>query len=409
VEDVDAMKIEEVPFSVDGLTLRLRHCVSELKVPRGRSGEGHAVLMLHGGNSSSDTYTLPNDGFAGYLADRLWDVWLLDYRCSPFVQDELAKQRPLGGSALAECSFFTLDRIVDFDIPEALAKLIPRIGDAELSVMGHCVGGGTVALAIARGKFKRVRNVVLSALGLFYEVPWNGWVKAEDYLIERVLAQDPTCRAIDPKNLRAWPAVMRTAEGSWPKAWLPSGTEPWESMLRLLTFMFGQPYFLDAIDPSLRCAKLLPVFGNMHLGTYWHLGQMVRRGFAAKFNEPDVIDRSRLLRRRPRASHREGPTGGDLASGPNFKDKVVTLVSGAENRLWHRDSMDLMYEWLCNNAGGGSGRFYKQAYRGYGLQEIVWGTNAPDDIFPHIESGLLGRPAEAVPRHTPGDPRRAVI
>jgi hypothetical protein len=342
--------------------------------------------MLHGGDSSSDTYTLPNDGLAGYLADRGWEVWLLDYRCSPFVQDVLGNRAPLGGSALAECELFTLDRIVEVDVPAALGELLPRIDGAELSVMGHCVGSGAVALAIARGKFQSVENVVLSALGLFYEVPWNGWVKAEDYLIERALSSDPLCRAIDPKDDGTWPKVMQDALGRWPQAWLPQGTERWEAMLRRLTFMFGQPYVLDALDSSLRGERLLPVFGRMHMGTYWHLGQLVRRGFAAKFNEPDVVDRSRLLLRRV-----AGAPGGDLASGPRFKDKHVTLVSGAENRLWHRDSVDLMYEWLRNTAGGGRGRFYKQAYRGYGLQEIVWGKDAARDIFPNVEKGLLGK------------------
>jgi|HubBroStandDraft_4_1064222.scaffolds.fasta_scaffold40879_2 pimeloyl-ACP methyl ester carboxylesterase len=387
------MTIEEFRFKVENgdLTLRLRHCLSDLRQARGQSGSGRAVLMLHGGNSSSDTYTLPNGGLAGYLADRGWDVWLLDYRTSPFVQNALPK-KPLGGSVLSECKdFFTLDRIVDVDVPEALAELArQQSGDkvpTELSVMGHCIGSGTVALSIARGKFRAVKNVVLSALGLFYEVPWNGWVKAEDYLIERSLVQAPECRGINPKDDQKWPQVMQDALKRWPNAWLPQGTESWELMLRRLTFMFGQPYFLDALDPTLRGARLEPVFGNMHMGTYWHIGQMVRRGFAARFDAPDVIDRSRLLRRRA-----EGPPQGDLASGPMFKDKHVTLITGAENRLWHRDSIDRMYEWLCNTAGGGDGKFYKQAYRGYGLQEIVWGTNAVRDTFPNIELGLLGRP-----------------
>ena len=259
-----------------------------------------------------------NDGLAGFLANRGWQVWLLDYRASPFVQNLLATRPggPLGGSALAECAFFTLDRIVDVDIPAALGKLRPYLGDADLSVLGHCIGGGTVATAIARGHFKSVRNVVLSALGLFYEVPWNGWVKVEDYLIERVLAEDPSCRGIDPKNRDAWPASMLGALGAWPAAWLPPVGKDWadlesyEKMLRLLTFMFGQPYFIEALHPTLRRQAIEPVFGKMHIGLYWHIGQMVRRGFVAEFDQPDVIDRLRLRKagasRRPRVEgHRE--------------------------------------------------------------------------------------------------------
>jgi hypothetical protein len=117
---------------------------------------------------------------------------------------------------------------------------------------------------------------------------------------------------------------------------------------------------------------------------------MVRRGYAGEFNAPDVIDRSRLPRARTRRGRVPGPATGDLASGPMFKDKRVTLISAADNRLWHRDSMDLMYEWLREHARGGSGAIFKQVYPGYGLQELVWGDRARVEVFPKIARGLLG-------------------
>jgi cholesterol oxidase len=396
------MKIDDVPFEVDTefgpLTLRLRHCTGD--GVRARRGKGPAVMMLHGGNSSSLTFLLPGGGLAAHLVERGWDVWLLDYRASPFLQNVLQGMPVMGGRADRECALFTLDRVVEVDIPQALGVVRSHIGDAELSVLGHCVGGGALAMAAARGNLPGVRNVVLSALGLFFEVPWNGWMKVEDYLIERILSSDKSCRAIDPKRIDLWPEVMKDAFGRWPTSWLPYGRDARgvESMLSALTFMFGQPFFLDHLDPTLHDGvEVLRVFGAMHLGLYWHLGQMVRRGYAAKFNSadvvqsPDVIDRSRLRRSRPRQGREAGPVDGDLSSGPRFKDKVVTLVAAAENRLWHRDSLDLMYEWLRENARGGDGAVFKQVYPGYGLQELVWGKNANKDIFPNIEKGLRGK------------------
>jgi pimeloyl-ACP methyl ester carboxylesterase len=397
------MKIVDVPFEVDTefgpLPLRLRHCTADGALAKGK--KSRAVMILHGGNSSSLTFLLPGGGLVGHLIECGWDVWLLDYRASPYLQNQLSGMPVLGGSADKECTLFTVDRVVEIDIPQALGIVRSHIGGAELSVLGHCVGGGAVAMAIARGNLAGVRNIVLSTLGLFYEVPWNGWMKVEDYLIERILSSDKSCRGINPKRIDLWPKVMKDAYGDWPKAWLPYGhADPrgLEQMLSALTFMFGQPFFIDHIDPTLRDGvELLPVFGAMHLGLYWHLGQMVRRGYAARFNSadvihsPDAIDRSRLRRSQVRQGRDPGPVDGYLSSGPRFKDKVVTLVAAAENRLWHRDSIDLMHEWLLQNASGGDGAVFKQVYPGYGLQELVWGTNANKDIYPNIEKGLRGR------------------
>ncbi len=395
------MKIADVPFEVDtefgSLPLRLRHCTGD----RGHAKPTRAAMLLHGGNSSSLTFLLPGGGLASHLIERGWDVWLLDYRASPYLQNQLSGIPVMGGSTDKECALFTVDRVIEVDIPVALGIVRSHIGDAELSVLGHCVGGGAVAMAAARGHLPGVRNIVLSALGLFYEVPWNGWMKVEDYLIERILSSDRTCRGINPKRIDLWPQVMKSAYGNWPDAWLPHGHEnprALEQMLSAMTFMFGQPFFVDHLDPTLRDgAEVLSVFGAMHLGLYWHLGQMVRRGYAGPFSSadvvhaPEVVDRSRLKRSKPRHGREPGPAGGYLASGPRFKDKVVTLVGAAENRLWHRDSIDLMYEWLLANAGGGDGGVFKQVYPGYGLQELVWGENANRDIFPNIEKGLRGK------------------
>ena len=36
-----------------------------------------------------------------------------------------------------------------------------------------------------------------------------------------------------------------------------------------------------------------------------------------------------------------------------FEEFKVTLVTGARNRLWHRDSIDRMHEWLCRGSSLG--------------------------------------------------------
>lgn len=73
--------------------------------------------------------------------------------------------------------------------------------------------------------------------------------------------------------------------------------------------------------------------------------------------------------------------------------KRITLITGSENRLWHRDSIDLMYEWLRNGADGrgardGRTRLEKHVLSGYRHQELLWGTHAPRHVYPLIARGV---------------------
>ncbi|HEY3496206.1 MAG TPA: hypothetical protein VGK73_16015, partial [Polyangiaceae bacterium] len=72
------------------------------------------------------------------------------------------------------------------------------------------------------------------------------------------------------------------------------------------------------------------------------------------------------------------------------RDKRITLVTGAENRLWHRDSVDLMYEWLRNEAAPSKlgGTAVKHVLPGYAHQDLLWGARAERDVYPLILAGL---------------------
>src|SRR5882724_2408053 len=92
------------PGEAFGLELRLRRFSSK---PRNTK----AVLILHGANSSSDTFLAPNGGLAAFLSGKGWDVWLLDWRGSPYVMAQLPEDRFLGGSVIEECKRFNYDSV----------------------------------------------------------------------------------------------------------------------------------------------------------------------------------------------------------------------------------------------------------------------------------------------------------
>jgi hypothetical protein len=378
---------EELAVPVDAggdreLVLRLRrYPAAHPESPRAR--ERGAVLMLHGGNTRSDTFLLPDGGIARYLTERDCDVWLADWRTSPHVVDPLLATRPpLGRSERAERGLYTLSHAAREDVPRLLTAVRRRIGDkTPLSVVGHCMGGGVMSIAVALGLVAPfdVKSIVLSTLGLFYEVPWNGWLKAEDFMVERIPHESPRCRGIDPKHPEVWPEVMKHAYDRWPTAWLPPGGSKAARMLQRITFMFGQPYAAETIHPSIGDATLLEQFGTMHLGLFLHAAQLVRRGYAAEYDAPDVIDRPRLAARGSVA-----PVPGHFLVPAPFRRHRFTLLVAAENQLWHRDALDIMHDWLSSHQVATT----KLVHPGYRIQDLFWGKRAEADVYPGILAAL---------------------
>jgi hypothetical protein len=260
---------------------------------------------------------------------------------------------------------------------------------------------------------RAVDAIVLTTLGLFFESCWDGWIKAEDYILERVLAEAPGFKQVDPWTPAHWPERLREAFDRWPRAWLPPWTPFADDPLEVLTFMFGQPYDRKALDTDLwvevvlqralqwiiggkRYKALGRMFGKMHLGMYLHIGQMVRRGYAAPYDTLDIVDRPRVekltparatsVQRRPSLGVLRG-TAAYLDPEP-FRDRRITLIGGSENRLWHRDSVDLMYEWLLSNAGGRGHRFKKLILAGYGHQDLFWGPESKRHVYEKIHEAI---------------------
>jgi cholesterol oxidase len=360
-----------------GITLQMRRFAAPNGAPSRPS-----VLLLHGGNSAGDTFLLPNDGLTKFLHQDGFDVWILDWRTSPRVVNPfIEKHSPLGGSLEAERRLFAIDHAAKVDIPAAVREIRRHIGDRELGVLGHCMAGGATSIAIATGELGSlgVKNVVLSTLGLFYEVPWNGWMKAEDFIVERIPHENPSCRGIDPRTPERWPQAMTEAYDYWPPAWLPPGKSRTERMLQRLTFMFGQPYDARHLDPSISDDVLLNQFGAMHVGLFLHCAELVRRGYAAEFGAPDVIDRPRLG-----VGGTGEPVPGHYLLPEHFHEHRVTLLTANDNQLWHRDAMDLMQEWLRSHGIGSR----KLTFPGYRIQELFWGARAEREVYPGIRDAL---------------------
>lgn len=138
--------------------------------------------------------------------------------------------------------------------------------------------------------------------------------------------------------------------------------------------------------------ELSEQFGGIPLRMYLHGAQNVRRGWAGQFVDSNQSAASRPMLDRSYVDEK--------ALG-NFREVLsVALITGAENQLWHRDSVDRMYQWLMNDLEGAPRRNLKHQVKrhvlsGYAHQDLLWGKNAWADVFPYILDGL-GGPGNAI-------------
>lgn len=137
-----------------------------------------------------------------------------------------------------------------------------------------------------------------------------------------------------------------------------------------MAFMYGMPFRLDDVTYLHNQAGLSEQFGAMPLGIYVHCLQNLRRGWAAPYAAVD----SHLLV--------------EEAARQNFAKKRVTLITGNENQVWHRESIDLMYEWLNNGRPLLGSQVVKHVLPKYGHQDVYWSKLAPTDVYPKILAGI---------------------
>jgi pimeloyl-ACP methyl ester carboxylesterase len=413
--DRESLQIE-IPTN-DGLKLLLRRCNDEGEprpVPpqsrrmeqdaresfakledrkRDTAGRRTPVLLLHGASACRETFLFPRAAGLAHFLLRYTNLqpWLLDWRGSHLVTDKYRKKP----SAMPKV--FSFDHAAR-DIPLALDELRAQYEDPDLRIpiVGHCMGAATLARAIAEGflKDRLPSHIVLSTVGLFYEVAVDGRLKAEDHLLERLWSDDQT-QLIDPRCSKAkgrrvfkprepWPDDLETMYSTWPRWFKPHpgiAGEIAETCNRL-SFMYGEPYYEPALNPDIHSSpeELKKQFGAIPLQMYLHAAQSVRRGWIAEFElEDGKINDDKFI----------GETARNY-----FDDIHITLITGALNRLWHRDSIDRMYEWLMRppterrNPESKGRRCEKIIFRNNGHQDLLWGQNSWYEVFPRIADGL---------------------
>jgi pimeloyl-ACP methyl ester carboxylesterase len=383
---------------------------------------GPPVLLLHGASANHRTFTIsdpnaPDVGLAPWLARRGFDPWLLDWRGSSAVVAEPRNTPLLRGP---EAAVFNFNRAAREDLPAAMRKMRQNGVTAPISLVGHCMGSAAIAEAVALGTAKAgdVGCIVLSALGLFYEAPIESRIKAEERILERLMqrgapatidGQDDQPALIDSRiesqEAKQWPDDLELLYKAWPSALRWHDQESGDEALAVCnraSFIFGMPYHhhnlvavihgqkksdrnaaTEATDRGSRDirAQLPDLFGAIPLHMLLHGARNLREGQATYFvesNHSAQPGRSNTEFISPQARAR-------------FHDlENVTLITGALNRLWHRDAIDRMHEWLsrASSSRRRPRRYRKHVLSRYAHQDLFWGRESPIEVYPLIEKGL---------------------
>jgi pimeloyl-ACP methyl ester carboxylesterase len=339
------------------------------------------VLLVHGASASSDTFRIGEEQtLVDYLLGQGLDVWTLDWRASMCRARDVYCQAVHDGRLAGT---FTIDAAAEHDVPAAIAAMRQKNVRDRIAVLGHCMGGAIVAQGIARGAISSadVETVVLTGLGLFYRAAIDNVLKAEDQVLEGLLAGGQ--QLLHPT--KGWERSVCTrdpGDGPWPppledpyRVWLdtPLPDDCAVEICHRLSYMFGMPFIPDKI-PAIHAGYLPAQFGYIPLQFLLHCCQNLRRGHAAPFvpsSTGPLPPDTRYLQRRP------------------FQDRRITLITGDLNSLWHRDSIDTMYEWLRRGRRAEQPLgLEKHVVPDFGHQDLYWGLDAPRLVFGKILEGL---------------------
>jgi cholesterol oxidase len=408
------------PEDLPAITLRLRHLVTDnVEKP---ALPLKAVLLLHGASANHGTFTTPCGeafttpigGLAGWLADSphrgtRYDVWLLDWRGSSLVIDD-----PCNQGTLSPGRGYNFNAAARFDIRAAIDEMVNQRVTPPIAAIGHCMGSGILAEAIALGYVtdRDVDCIVLSTLGLFYETAIDSRMKSEDRVLERlararsvahpILSVDPRIADANGTVTSPWPPDLENLFKNWPGGQFhidnaADSLNAERTMANLmcdrLSFMYGMVFNHTNLAEEIHASDrptLKEKFGAIPLRMYVHAARNIRQGRAtvSKDSQPtDVCD---------------ADFTSEAAHSRFRRLSRVTLITGGLNRLWHRESVDLMYEWLCRGSSDFVRKVKKRIFPTYGHQDLLWGQKAPAKVFPAIAEGLtVQAPAVAasVSRH----------
>jgi pimeloyl-ACP methyl ester carboxylesterase len=366
------------------------------------------VLLLHGLSANPKSFKVPASNAPGgeprdlmrWLHKKDFEPWLLRWRGHGELEPSQHRQF---------FEYLDYDRVAKFDIPQAVKKVLKEAQCDRLVAMAHCMGSASLAQSIAAGHLplgtkKGLTHVVLQTIGLYYAPGLEAVLKSGDRPLEAIYTEalqeiagepnsPPVGFAIDTRAdtlaEARWPARLEEAYRNWPPTSQEhkGSTVVSEQRCNRLSFMFGQIYRESNLLPEVHRGNFLDEqLRAIPLKMYLHTARNVRRTHAAEFDAHHSDDQ--LLSNAARANFRK------LAR--------VSLITGEQNQVWNPSGIRTMNTWLSQGRRSDQNVGMK-IIPGYAHQDLLWGENAHEEVFPHIYDGLTWGLTENIRRAAGAD------
>jgi cholesterol oxidase len=317
-----------------------------LRLTRYRGGDKGPLIMATGFGMSSHSFLAStiDQNLTEFLAEHGYDIWLFDYRAGIDLPSSRTE--------------FTLDDIARVDWPLAVRKVLDLTGREDLQAFGHCVGSGSLQMAILNG-LPGIRTAVCAQFPMHPSTSVFNQVKsrlhtAGDFGRLDVGGLSPDIHASLPDELLD--IALRTLP-------MPAEERCGQAVCRWINAIYGCTHRHAQLNDATHRA-LNEMFGFGNIDSLQHLSLMMRRGLAV--------------------TH----TGGmDYFEHPErIAGTSVLLLQGSQNYIFHPVGTLKTLRWLtaCNPQGD----YQREVLQGYAHLDAIIGTRAAVDVYPRIVNFL---------------------
>jgi cholesterol oxidase len=184
----------------DGEELQLHHI---------SGGERGPVILAPGTGMSALSFLTDttDQSFAEYLAAQGFDLWLFDWRTSPYLA--------------AHTRGYTFDEVARHDWPAAVAQVREQTGADRVSVLAHCLSSPCMMLSLVRGHTDpaHIRAFIPSQVGLHLLMRRANRIKLS-LRADRVLPPNRMVhQAQDTPREGVWDLAVGLLAAVWPRSY----------------------------------------------------------------------------------------------------------------------------------------------------------------------------------------------